>query len=106
MAFSADAAKGITAKKAIDQSVACKYEMKLVKRLGVLSDCIDTATDELEEAVTVLDSLENVTFQALHIRDIIIPKMAELRAACDEAETLTASSYWPFPTYGDLLFGV
>ena len=106
MAFSADAAKGITAKKAIDQSIACRYESKLVKRLGVLSDCIDTSTDELEEAVTVLDSLENVTFQALHIRDIIIPKMAELRAACDEAETLTASSYWPFPTYGDLLFGV
>ena len=106
MAFSADAAKGITAKKAIDESIACRYESKLVKRLGVLSDCIDTSTDELEEAVTVLDSLENVTFQALHIRDIIIPKMAELRAACDEAETLTASSYWPFPTYGDLLFGV
>ena len=106
MAFSADAAKGITAKKAIDESIACRYESKLIKRLGVLSDCIDTSTDELEEAVTVLDSLENVTFQALHIRDIIIPKMAELRAACDEAETLTASSYWPFPTYGDLLFGV
>ena len=33
-------------------------------------------------------------------------RMAELRAVCDEAETLTAASYWPFPTYGDLLFGV
>jgi glutamine synthetase len=32
--------------------------------------------------------------------------MAELRSLCDEAETLTAASYWPFPTYGDLLFGV
>jgi glutamine synthetase len=32
--------------------------------------------------------------------------MAELRTACDKAETLTARSYWPFPTYGDLLFGV
>ena len=35
-----------------------------------------------------------------------LPKMSELRAACDEAETLTAKSYWPFPTYSDLLFGV
>jgi glutamine synthetase len=32
--------------------------------------------------------------------------MAALRAVCDEAETVTAASYWPFPTYGDLLFGV
>ena len=39
-------------------------------------------------------------------RDEIIPKMAELRAGCDEAETLTAADYWPFPTYGDLLFGM
>ena len=40
------------------------------------------------------------------VRDEVLPRMAELRAVCDEAETLTASSYWPFPTYGDLLFGV
>ena len=40
------------------------------------------------------------------IRDKVLVKMEELRAVCDEAETLTAKSYWPFPTYGDLLFGV
>ena len=40
------------------------------------------------------------------IRDEILGKMAELRVACDEAETMTAKEYWPFPTYGDLLFGV
>ena len=29
-------------------------------------------------------------------------------SACliEKAETLTAKSYWPFPTYADLLFGV
>ena len=32
--------------------------------------------------------------------------MSELRVPCDEAERLTAKSYWPFPTYADLLFGV
>jgi glutamine synthetase len=40
------------------------------------------------------------------IRDTVLAKMSELRLACDEAETLTKKSYWPFPTYGDLLFGV
>ena len=25
---------------------------------------------------------------------------------CDEAETLTDRAHWPFPTYGELLFGV
>jgi glutamine synthetase len=47
-----------------------------------------------------------VTEAACAIRDTVIPKMAALRAPCDEAETCTASQYWPFPTYSDLLFGV
>jgi glutamine synthetase len=29
-----------------------------------------------------------------------------LRVVCDEAELVCARKYWPFPTYGDLLFGV
>ena len=40
------------------------------------------------------------------IRDSVIPKMNELRAVADEAESVTADDYWPFPTYGELLFGV
>ena len=38
--------------------------------------------------------------------DNTLPKMAALRVAADEAETLTDSNFWPFPTYGNLLFGV
>ena len=40
------------------------------------------------------------------IRDTILPKMCQLRIPCDEAETMTAKEYWPYPTYGDLLFSV
>ena len=40
------------------------------------------------------------------IRDTVLVAMSELRVACDEAETVTAEKYWPFPTYGDLLFGI
>ena len=53
-----------------------------------------------------LHKAENITAQSYVVRDSILPKMNELRIPCDEAETLTAKSYWPFPTYGDLLFGV
>ena len=37
-------------------------------------------------------------------RDEVLPLMAELRRAADEAETLTERTFWPFPTYGDLLY--
>jgi glutamine synthetase len=36
----------------------------------------------------------------------ILPDMAEARAVADKLETLTASEYWPFPVYSDLLFSV
>lgn len=44
--------------------------------------------------------------QSAAVRDVLLHKMEALRALCDEAEALTARKYWPFPTYGDLLFGV
>ena len=32
--------------------------------------------------------------------------MAKAREAADKLETMTASDYWPFPVYSDLLFSV
>jgi glutamine synthetase len=43
--------------------------------------------------------------EAYGVRDELIPAMEALRADCDAAEEITAKDYWPFPTYGDLLFG-
>ena len=62
--------------------------------------------DDLEEAVMQLQDAGSIEAESYKIRDVILVKMGELRVACDEAETMTAKKYWPFPTYGDLLFGV
>ena len=43
---------------------------------------------------------------SIHDGDDVIPLMNEIRAAVDEAETVTSAEYWPYPSYGDLLFGV
>ena len=67
---------------------------------------MDAAVDDLEAALITLGMTSDITAQAELIRDEVLPKMSLLRAPADEAETLTAKKYWPFPTYGDLLFGV
>ena len=36
----------------------------------------------------------------------VIPVMQELRAYADEMELSTAKKYWPFPTYGEILFSI
>ena len=106
MAYTAALAESVKGKKAVDGTVTCGYETKLLRRLSALTDSIDEAVDTLAGTVTELDSLEGVQKESDFVRDRVLPTMAQLRAGCDEAETLTAQSYWPFPTYGDLLFGV
>ncbi len=101
-----DLTKTAAAKKALDASISCSYETALVKKLSVLVDRIAAKTEELDDALLSLHDAENVTAESEMIRDRILCLMSELRLPCDEAETITAKKYWPFPTYGDLLFGV
>ena len=102
--YCGDLASVLNTKKAAAPELGCSYETRQVKRLSALIDSIDEATDALEKSVLALEG--DNTKQAFHIRDDVLCRMTELRALCDEAETITAAEYWPFPTYGDLLFGV
>ena len=104
--FTSDLAGSIAAKKAADPAIACSYETKLLRKLSSLLDLADDRVAHLEDAMIHLDTSAGIVAESEAIRDKILPKMCELRAACDEAETLTAKRYWPFPTYEDLLFGV
>ena len=105
-AYTAEVAKSAAAKKALDANLACTYETTLVKKLSALTDRIAAKIGELEEALISLHQASDVETESYFIRDTLLLRMSELRVACDEAETLTAKKYWPFPTYADLLFGV
>lgn len=94
------------AKQTVDALISCRYENDLLKKLSRLEEQIAVRAEELEDAVLKLQSAGDIEEEAYMIRDIILSKMCELRVACDEAETVTAKKYWPFPTYSDLLFGV
>ena len=104
--YSINVAKAANTKKAMDQSIPCEYEGKIVKKLSALLDRISIKADELEDAVLSLEEAEDIGSESVMIRDNILGLMGELRLACDEAETITAKKYWPFPTYGDILFSV
>ena len=105
-AYTVDLAKAVMAKKAVDIGLACTYESALVKKLSTLTDRIAIKTEELENSLVELHRAEDIISEANMIRDVVLVRMSELRLACDEAETITAKKYWPFPTYGDLLFSV
>ncbi|MCR5738953.1 MAG: glutamine synthetase III [Lachnospiraceae bacterium] len=96
----------VSSKKAVNASLACSYETDVISKLSVLADQIYTRSEELEKAIISLGSAEDIIAESAAIRDTLLPKMGELRAAADEAETLVSSEYWPYPSYGDMLFSV
>ena len=99
-------AETLAAKKAAVAGLPCKYETATITKLSALSDEIADATANLDSEIAKFQAIEDVTEAANDIRDVILGKMDALRAVCDEAETITAKEFWPFPTYSDLLFSV
>ena len=99
--YTASVAAGVAAKRTAVAQLSCSYEAGLVSKLSQLTDQIAQRTDELELAMVHLGDESDVMVQADYVRDEILPKMGSLRAAVDEAETMTAKKYWPFPSYGN-----
>ncbi|MCI7345422.1 MAG: glutamine synthetase III [Eubacterium sp.] len=104
--YAGDLSKTLSAKLDAVSGLSCKYEKATILKLSSLTDEIAEATSALESSLIKMKTISDITEESYFIRDVIIQKMAELRVVCDEAETLTAEKYWPFPTYSDLLFGV
>ena len=105
-AYSAAVSGAAATKLALDTDTPCNYEKKLVKKLSALADQMDDKAEKLSLAIVKLKMVDGIEEEASMIRDEILPRMNELRVAADEAETVTAAKYWPFPTYGELLFGL
>ena len=104
--YAGDLSKTLSAKLDAVSGLSCKYEKATILKLSSLTDEIAEATSALESSLIKMKTISDITEESYFIRDVILQKMAELRVVCDEAETLTAEKYWPFPTYSDLLFGV
>ena len=104
--YTASLAESLAAKKAAVPTLSGKYETGLIEKLSGLTDQIALAVEELESALSDYHKIDDVTDAAFVIRDVVMPKMEALRVPCDQAEEYTAADFWPFPTYGDLLFGV
>ena len=81
-------------------------QKELLSRLDALYSDAVKAIGALKEAITAGKGAADWMECGRICRDRVIPAMNALRAAADEMEIHTAKKYWPFPTYGDLLFSV
>ncbi|MBE6583120.1 MAG: glutamine synthetase type III [Ruminococcaceae bacterium] len=101
-----DVSKTIINVKTAVPSAVTDTEEEIVSSLSSLVSKANTAVKELDALTVKANAVSDHAECADFYLNSVIPKMTELRRICDEAETLTAESYWPFPTYGDILFSV
>ncbi|MBR2020315.1 MAG: glutamine synthetase III [Clostridia bacterium] len=93
-------------KTAVCPDASCAVEKDIIRRLSELNATAYGAVERLRQAETDAASIENARGRAECYCSRVLPIMAELRAAVDQMETLTASKCWPVPTYGDMMFRV
>ena len=105
-AYTGELADAAMANKSLIFSIDCSYETETVERLSKLTALAYANTKALEKAVNELKSIEGAYETALYCKDNVIKAMENLREVVDELETITSAEYWPYPSYGDLLFGV
>lgn len=104
--YSDELANGLSAKAAIGIDIAKTADKRLIDKLIALNDKLLKATGKLEKDIKTSSSMKDALTLARYHRDAMIPDMDKLRAIADELETLVDKTYWPFPTYTEILSSV
>ena len=95
-------AQSINAKKTASPDLSCKVELELLEKISLLLDSLSDKCDVLSSLIE--KSKAHGGAELSHFcRQCIVPAMDDARKVADELELLVGRTYWPFPTYGDIL---
>ena len=105
--FVKELAETVSLKKSVSSSISTAAEESLLESLSEQLEVFAGKTAELESAVAEADKNSgDVLAAATYFREKVFTKMEELRAVGDSMETETSAKIWPYPSYGEMLFGV
>ncbi len=107
ISFINELAQTVSFKKQASPFMSCYASESLLKSLSEELEAFVKKTDELEAAVKNAADYSGENLEhAKYFRNTVFALMEELRAVGDEMETEMPSKYWPYPSYGEILFGV
>ena len=99
-------ADAINVMRCADADITPLYEQEQLKNMSMLSNEIYKGLLQLDRALCSARSAENTAVAADIYKDEVIPSMNNLRAHVDAMETDIAWEFWPYPSYGEMLFSV
>ena len=106
-AFTGELAETIQRKRAVSKDIRVDAEIKLLNKLSDLLSRFSETIDELDSKVGGASGYrKSIQRHAEYNAAEVLPVMERLREISDEMEMCTAAEYWPYPSYGELLFSV
>ena len=104
--YSAQLGDAVAKKIAVLPDADCSYEKDSLKMLTALIGAALRTVKKLEQDLLTSKSVDDMVELAEFYKSTILDDMRELRIAVDEMETVSSAEAWPYPSYGELLFGV
>ena len=86
--------------------VPCKAEQDLLIKVSSLADMFYDRIEILQKATDDATDISDHKRRALYYRDSVCLAMQSLREVGDALEVIVGSKYWPYPSYGTLLYRV
>ena len=102
--YEKDLAETAAQKKAL--GITAGFEEDVLKKISGFSDRLFDEAEKLEDDVKKAPETSTSLDLAKYYRSTVFAQMEATRKPADEIEALVGSKYWPYPTYGELLFSV
>lgn len=96
----------IKERKSVAPETDVTYERETLEELSRLVAATYGSVRKLEKDLSETKKIASDEERADYYKSTIISDMDGLRESVDAAETITPTKYWPYPGYGELLFGV
>ena len=107
IAYTSMVAESIANKKqAFGGKAIFTLEENLLTKLSKLGDRLGKDVANLEQSLASAKESEKTINLAKYYNKNVIAAMEKLRATADTLETLVDRSYWPLPSYGEILYSV
>ncbi len=94
----------IAAKRAVSDKLACGADVTLAEKLSTMNEAFAAAMKKLEQDLSEMPAGEGPASQKM--AHVVVPDMEAVRALADSMEKLCSSDYWPYPTYGEILYSI
>ena len=104
--YSGDLARSLNEVRTACPEADLSVQTELVMEVSSLLAAMRTTMTEIQKAIGKAGVMSDMKERAHFCYDEMVPAMNRLREPADRLEMIVDKEYWPFPSYGDMIFEV